>query len=170
MSLTNKRIPGLSRPDPAQQRQIAQAWSQGTSAKKLRGRQLIFVGIAVVMGMLRAMGGNAGAGIASGIAALLLFSPILLYWNSQISKIHKRAAKLNAGQFLVTEAEGDRALSVHWTRHYVGNASARLADGTVLRSVAIPYYQAERMGNRSGTFQAWLVLIDGEDKPILFVR
>lgn len=170
MSRTNDGIPGLSRPGQVQQQRIAQAWRQGTSAQKLRRRQLILMGIAVVMGLLRAAAGDAGAGIASGVVLLVVFSPMLLMWNSQISRINKRGAKLDAGQFLVTEAEGEQAVTNRWSRHYVGVARARLADGTVLRSVEIPYNQAAQMGSRSGAFQAWLVLIEGEDKPIIFRR
>lgn len=169
MSHTDNMIPGLSNPKQSHLK-LGQIWRHGTSAGKLRRRQLILVGIAVLMGLLRGADGDGGAGIVSGIVMIVVFSPMLIIWNRQISSIHRRGAMLDAGRFQVTEAEVNHVLANHWKRHYVGAAHARLANGMVLKYVEVPYAQAAKTGKQGGPFPAWLVVIEGEDKLVAFLR
>lgn len=128
------------------------------------------MGIALIMGLLRASAGDIGTGIASGVVMLALFSPLLLFWHSQITQIRRCAEKLAAGKFLVAEAEGIHTLANRWNRHFVCAAHIRFSDGTVFSNARIPYYQAVRQGSKDGIFPVWLALIDGEKKPIVFLR
>lgn len=169
MSRTNN-IPGLRRPDPSQQQRIAQLWRDGTAPQSLRRRQLVLLGVAAGMGLLKALSTNIFGGVASCVLMLLVFSPMLLLWNSQISRIRKIADKLAAGAFQVSEAECEYAFPDRWTRHYLGKARVRLPDGTILKSVDMPYHLADQLRRHSGSFRVWLVLPDDESKPICFPK
>lgn len=167
----NNQVPGLRRPTEQERCRIVQAWNTGTRPGSLRKLQLFLCGFSLVMGVLRALGDEGGfdpgAGIATAVATLLLCSPFILAWNSQISKITRRAAKLNNGQFLVAAAEGERAIANRWNMFYVGFGTARFADGTVLTDLQVPYSIARKLEKERRNFPALVVAIDGEKTPIM---
>lgn len=170
MRIGDNDRPGWCRPGQELQVLLAREWNSGTSVRALRNRQWRWGGIALLMGLLRAGDGDAGAGLAAGIAILTVFSPMLLLWNSQIRNIRRIGTMLETGTFLVTTAEGERAFPNRWSYSNLGSAHAITADGKKWKHVRIPYFVAERLKNRKTAFPAWLVMIDGEDTPILFPR
>lgn len=174
MNPRNKNIPGLRRPSEYERIRITQTWNTGTNAsgiRKLQGVLLVFV---AVMGALRTVGGaegiNLGAGIVSAFVILLLCSPVLIVWNCQISRINKRTAMLGSGRFILATAEGECAVVNRWNVYYVGFANARFANGTIYKNVEMPYRHAAELQKTCANFPAYVVIIDGEEKPVLIPR
>lgn len=172
MRLGNNQLDGFRRPTEAEKNNLAAAWRSGTNAARLKSYQLFLLLFVLVMGLLRAAGGEEGfnlsAGIGSSVMFLLLASPFLLYWNRQIRKIRLYQQLLEQGDFRLALVRCQRVVSNRWNVHYVGFARIVLPDGTVQDRVPMPFKQADSLRTSQVSFDGIAVVMEGRQECLVF--